>query len=204
MRERERGKGKHSKPFLDPLQGGMAPICPTLTFERISDYTGERGRQRWARREFSTGGCGTARMIRRRYNNEKSRVKITGHREKGGDVAQRGLTRIWAFWNVPSSAWSLCLLRQWSATMTWVHGPPRCGGECKWLRLDELFNLLEYLSYTCLRRHWEYCALEDGGVHLYDDNALSDWRCNCLEMAPSEDIFENAWGCHCEFTIQPE
>ena len=29
-----------------PLQKGMTPICPTLTFERISDYRGERGRQR--------------------------------------------------------------------------------------------------------------------------------------------------------------
>lgn len=44
-REKERGKEKHFSPFLGPLQEGMAPICPTLTFERISDYTGERGRQ---------------------------------------------------------------------------------------------------------------------------------------------------------------
>lgn len=43
---REREGGKHSGPFLGPLQQGMAPICPTLTFERISDYTGERGRLR--------------------------------------------------------------------------------------------------------------------------------------------------------------
>lgn len=80
--EWERGE-EHSSPFLGPLQEGMTPICPTLTFERISDYTWERGRQRWARRESSTGVCGTAQMIRRCYNNEKSRVKITGHREKG-------------------------------------------------------------------------------------------------------------------------
>lgn len=42
-KEVEGGKEKHSNPFLVPLQEGMAPICPTLTFERISDYTGERG-----------------------------------------------------------------------------------------------------------------------------------------------------------------
>lgn len=45
-KEKEEGKEMHSSPFLGPLQEGMAPICPTLTFERISDYTAERGRQR--------------------------------------------------------------------------------------------------------------------------------------------------------------
>lgn len=44
-KERDRKK-RHPCTFLGPLQWGMAPICPTLTFQRISDYTGERGRQR--------------------------------------------------------------------------------------------------------------------------------------------------------------
>lgn len=96
-RERERERGtvkKHSSPFLGPLQEGMAPICPTLTFERISDYTGERGRQRWAKRESSTGVCGTVRMIHHSYNNEESRVKNNRAPGERGRYGTAGL-RLW-------------------------------------------------------------------------------------------------------------
>lgn len=39
---KEGGREKISR-FCGPLHQGTAPICPTLTFERISDYTGESG-----------------------------------------------------------------------------------------------------------------------------------------------------------------
>ena len=93
-RQREGGKEKHPSPFLGPLQEGMAPICPTLTFERILDYTGEEGRQRWEKRDSSTGVCGAAQMMLRRHNNKKSRVKITGHWEKGDNVVYRAWYRL--------------------------------------------------------------------------------------------------------------
>jgi len=56
-REREEVGGGQISPFLGPLQEGMAPICPTLTFERISDCTGERGQAEVSgERESSTRG----------------------------------------------------------------------------------------------------------------------------------------------------
>lgn len=81
-RQEKRANRSPPRHFLEPLQQPMAPICPNLTFERISDYAEERGTQRWARSESSTGVCGGARMILCPYNNEKSRVKITCARRK--------------------------------------------------------------------------------------------------------------------------
>lgn len=53
--ENEQGKDKCSASLLGPLQEGMAPIYSTLTFERISDYTGEKGRRRWEKTVLHRG-----------------------------------------------------------------------------------------------------------------------------------------------------
>lgn len=116
-KEKKEGKKKHFIPFLGSLWEGMAPICPTLTFERNSDYRGERAWQRWAEREFATGVCGMAQMIGSRYNNEKSRVKITVCWEKGGDVAQQRQSVCCLFLDALTSPGSCCTPTPWG---TWV------------------------------------------------------------------------------------
>lgn len=77
-KEREREKENYASPFLGPLQEAIVSICPTLTFERISDYTGKRSRHMWLKRETSTGVFGTALLICQCFSNQ-SRVEVKRH-----------------------------------------------------------------------------------------------------------------------------
>lgn len=107
FRKREdgkRGTGKKGTPahFWGHYSREWLPFVPPWHF-RGSLITQERGAGRGEQRESPPqGSVVTAWMIRHCYNNEKSRVKITGHWVKGGGAMWHSRADTYTFLNVLS------------------------------------------------------------------------------------------------------